>query len=101
MKIKILIYEIISFIFFINACSWLLPFYNYFGYTKYIIFTFSNITSTILGLATFTTKAMCMFNISKTKKVLLIIAQLAVYFILYVIWFIIYFILYGDIYFNL
>lgn len=91
MKIKILIYEIISFLFFINACSWL-PFCDYFDYTKYIIFTFSNITITILGLAEYTAKAMCMFNISKTKKVLLIIAQLAVYFILYVIWFIIWFV---------
>ncbi len=46
MKIKFLKYEIISFIFFINACTWFFL-DNYFSHTKYILFTFSNIT--ILG----------------------------------------------------
>ncbi len=100
MKIKFLIYEIISFLFFINACTWFFL-DNYFSYTKYILITFLNITITILGLVAFTVKAMCVFDISKAKKVLLIIVQLVVYFILYVIWFVIYLILFGYKYFNL
>lgn len=51
---------------------------------------------TILGLVTFTVKAMCIFDISKVKKVLLIIVQLFVYFILYAIWLVTWFFMFSD-----
>lgn len=80
-------YEIISLVFLANACAGF--FLNNSKITilriiydeTYVL----NVILTVIGLIFFTIKAICKLNISKWKKVLLILAQLIVYFIFWVI----------------
>jgi len=79
-------YEIASFIFFLNSCTWLFL-DSVFSLQKYFWFMVLNITLTIIALITFTILAFFNMNISNLKRVLLVVAQLIAYFIIYVIWF--------------
>ncbi len=91
-------YEIISFIFFINACTW--PFLDNTKITILgIIFNRTylvNIIITIVCLSFFTVIAICKLNTSKIKKVLSIIVQLIAFFILYAIWLVTWFFMFSD-----
>lgn len=82
MKKKFWICEAISAFGFIFACSWVFD-KNFFYFSPLGIATMVVIVlSVIIGISG--------LNISKKKKVLLIIAQLVGYVILYILWFIIY-----------
>lgn len=77
-------YELISFLFFFNSCTWVI-FPSLHG-SIYSAFMILNVIITVIGIITCTIKAIFNLNISKFKKILLVVAQLIAYFIIFVIW---------------
>ncbi len=78
-------YELISFLFFLNSCTWV--FYpGLFNSIPIAWFMILNVIITVISVIIFTIKAIFYLNISKFKKVLLVVVQLIAYFIVFVIW---------------
>lgn len=78
-------YKRISFCFFLNSCTWV--FYpGLFNSIPIAWFMFLDVIITVIGVIIFTIKAISNLNTSESKKVLLVVEQLIVYFIIWVIW---------------
>ena len=81
-------YEMLSFLLFINACTWVLleHYFNIFSTTEHLWFTIPDVILTIIGIIKFTKDAASNLEVSEATKKMLVTSQLLCLFIIYIIY---------------